>query len=478
MTRILPTFCLLFLAVATAAAEGDIPSVPLILHPAASPMPALKYPLLPELRDTIPGNAVDHYRQAIQNMKQDAPLERNWYLTVDKWTAAPLKDLPQVEVGKFLKACESTFKEVNAGARSERCEWGMTEEIRKKGLKGLNSSFPDLMGLRKIAALLTLQVRYDLAQGRTGQAARTLQIGFAMARHIGGSNTILPALYGVVIGNLMLERLEELIQQPDSPSFYWPLTDLPRPFIDMRRPLQGERVMIYGNFPGMTEAVSDLHAKPWTREQVEAVVAIFQQMDKNNSLLGEKPEAEKVLRLASKQEGIKKILMDQGSPKDIVDVMPDEQVALLLALQQYDVMFDDFRKWQSLPLWESHPVMIKLEEQQKKRQDDKDGPTVALARLFHPSSTATAFAGQARVDRRIAALRCVEAVRLYAAGHDGKLPSSLEEIKDLPTPLDPVTGKAFDYKLVGDRAFLTCMPFPGQTPSNANTPSFELIMKK
>jgi hypothetical protein len=140
MTRILPTFCLLFLAVATAAAEGDIPSVPLILHPAASPMPALKYPLLPELRDTIPGNAVDHYRQAIQNMKQDAPLERNWYLTVDKWTAAPLKDLPQVEVGKFLKACESTFKEVNAGARSERCEWGMTEEIRKKGL---NRSFPD-----------------------------------------------------------------------------------------------------------------------------------------------------------------------------------------------------------------------------------------------------------------------------------------------------------------------------------------------
>ena len=44
--------------------------------------------------------------------------------------------------------------------------------------------------------------------------------------------------------------------------------------------------------------------------------------------------------------------------------------------------------------------------------------------------------------------------------------------------IDPVTGKAFDYRVAGDHAFLTCTPFPGQPPSNANTPLFELIMKK
>jgi hypothetical protein len=54
----------------------------------------------------------------------------------------------------------------------------------------------------------------------------------------------------------------------------------------------------------------------------------------------------------------------------------------------------------------------------------------------------------------------------------------LEEIKDAPTPLDPVTGKAFDYHVVGDRAFLTSTPFPGVPPDNANTPSYELSIQR
>ncbi len=77
---------------------------------------ALKYALLPELQDTTPGNAVDHYRQAIKNLKQDAPPERDWHPTLDQWMAAPLKDFPREDVAKFLKPCESTFKEVEAGA--------------------------------------------------------------------------------------------------------------------------------------------------------------------------------------------------------------------------------------------------------------------------------------------------------------------------------------------------------------------------
>jgi hypothetical protein len=475
MKHILLAFVLVLLG-AAAVPVDDVRSKPLTLHAPAPAERALQYALLPELRDTTPGNAADHYRQAIRNMEQDAQLERDWYLVVDKWMAAPLKELPQEEVAKFLKPCESTFKEVDAGARSEQCDWGLTEEIRKKGLKGLNSTFPSTSGLRKIAALLTLKVRYDLAQGRTGQAARTLQTGFAVARHISDSSTYINALIGIVIGNLMLERLEELIQQPDAPSFYWPLTDLPRPFIDLRRPLQGERVFFYGIIPGAAEAASDLRAKPWTPEQVEMLTAVFRQLDKSSSLIGEKAEMEKLLHLAAQQKGIKKILTEQGRPKDIVDAMPNEQVALLLALQRYDLMFDELLKWQSLPFWESHPAMVKVEERLE-RQNDKDGPTVALARLFHPSATKV-LAAQVRIDRRIAALRCVEAVRLYAAAHDGKLPPSLEEIKDAPAPIDPVTGKAFDYHIAGDRAFLTCMPFPGQTPSNDNTPSFELILKK
>ncbi len=124
-----------------------------------------------------------------------------------------------------------------------------------------------------------------------------------------------------------------MIQQPDAPSFYWPLTDLPRPIIDLRRPLQGESVCL---IPGVNERVSDLNAMPSSPEQVDAVVAVFRQMDKNNAILGPvlggKPEEEeKLLHLAAQQEGIKKILIDEGRPKEVVDAMPDIQAALLVA---------------------------------------------------------------------------------------------------------------------------------------------------
>jgi hypothetical protein len=59
---------------------------------------------------------------------------------------------------------------------------------------------------------------------------------------------------------------------------------------------------------------------------------------------------------------------------------------------------------------------------------------------------------QARLDRRVAALRVVEAIRMYAATKGGALPESLDNITDVPVPLDPVTGKPFGYHLEGGRA--------------------------
>jgi hypothetical protein len=59
-----------------------------------------------------------------------------------------------------------------------------------------------------------------------------------------------------------------------------------------------------------------------------------------------------------------------------------------------------------------------------------------------------------RLERKIDVLRVFEALRLYAAGHHGKLPETLANVTEAPIPKDPVTGKAFEYKLTGDRATL------------------------
>jgi hypothetical protein len=471
MKHTLLAFGLALLAAAAAPAADDVRSVPLTLHAPAPAARALRYALLPELMDTTPGNAADHYRQAIKNMKQDVPLSRDLSETLERWMAVPLKDLPREDVARFLKQCESTFKEVEAGARCEQCDWGLTEKIRKAGIGTL---LPDVQPMREMANILRLRVRYELAEGRFDQAAHTLQTGFAMARHVGEEPALICALVGMAMTSIMLDRVEEFIQQPGAPSLYWPLTDLPRPLFDLRDPMQGERLMAYGTFPGTAEMSADINAKPWTPEQVEKNVALLGELtNEQNDVLKVKDNVEMLLRIAARHEAAKKVLIDEGRPKELVDAMPHIQVALLASLRQYDQAYDEILKWQSLPFWEARPAMQKVEQRLK---DDPDAPAIPLVRLLLPA-VQKVFGARTRVDRRIAALRCVEAVRLYAAAHDGKPPASLEDIKDTPVPDDPATGKPFGYRVVGERAFFSSTPLPGQPAINATTPTYELIIK-
>jgi hypothetical protein len=476
MKRTCTILFIIFLSVTTASAENDVPSTLLVLHPAASPTPALKFPLLPELRDTIPGNAVTHYRQAFKNMKQDAPLESGWVVASDQWLASPLQDFPREEVGKLLKQCDRTLQEAEAGARSEQCDWEMTEEFRTKGVAKL---LPDIQGMRQIGILVNLRARFELAEGRPDKAARTIQTGFALARHISEEPTLSGALVGFGIAACMVGRLQEFVQQPGVPNLYWSLTDLPRPFIDMRKEMQSERIKTYSMFPGMAEMAADLNAKPFTPEQVEKAVAPLLTLERKRFVQLRLADPARTARLlAVRHEAAKKILINQGRPKELVDAMPHFQVGLLLALQQYDQALDEYIKLETLPYPEVRAQAAAVEKRTKEMFQNKDGPAIPLAENLLLPTLIEMYHVRSRLDRRIAALRCMEAVRLYAAAHDGKLPPSLDDIKDEPVPLDPMTGRAFVYRLVGDRAFLACEPIPDRPTEIRYAPSFELVMKK
>jgi len=58
------------------------------------------------------------------------------------------------------------------------------------------------------------------------------------------------------------------------------------------------------------------------------------------------------------------------------------------------------------------------------------------------------------VDRKIAALQCIEALRLYAGIHDGKFPEKLSDVTEIKIPNDPVTQKPFSYTSTGTEAVL------------------------
>jgi hypothetical protein len=84
---------------------------------------------------------------------------------------------------------------------------------------------------------------------------------------------------------------------------------------------------------------------------------------------------------------------------------------------------------------------------------------------------------QARIDQRIALLRHVEALRMYAADNDGKLPTKLDEVK-VPLPVDPVTGKPFLYEVSGGTALIKGSPPKGEEQNAAYNVRYAVTIKK
>jgi tetratricopeptide (TPR) repeat protein len=59
-----------------------------------------------------------------------------------------------------------------------------------------------------------------------------------------------------------------------------------------------------------------------------------------------------------------------------------------------------------------------------------------------------------RLDRHVAALQCIEAMRLYMAAHNGMFPSRLSDVTLVTVPDDPATRKPFVYNRTGSKAVL------------------------
>ena len=84
-----------------------------------------------------------------------------------------------------------------------------------------------------------------------------------------------------------------------------------------------------------------------------------------------------------------------------------------------------------------------------------------------------------RLDRHVAALQCVEALRLYAA-HEGKFPKELSRITEVLVPSDPVMQKPFVYRCTGSGAVLEAPAPEGATERDAKRYAirYELSLKE
>jgi len=81
-----------------------------------------------------------------------------------------------------------------------------------------------------------------------------------------------------------------------------------------------------------------------------------------------------------------------------------------------------------------------------------------------------------RLNNNLNGLQCVEAIRHYAATHDGQLPENLSYISRMEMPKDVMSGKAFEYRRTSAGAVLkSVMPEGGGPKDMVN---YVIVLKK
>ena len=172
-------------------------------------------------------------------------------------------------------------------------------------------------------------------------------------------------------------------------------------------------------------------------------------------------------------------LLKMGKTQEQLNTMPAAQVVLLEALLEYNRLRDQLLVWFNVPFVEGARGIEISQSNIRKIKIEAEG-NLFLATLIStlPGTEQLHFAG-VRIDRKIAALRTIEALRLHAAVNHHGFPAELADITIVPVPTDPVTGKPFEYKLTDDgKALLSGEAPKGRTPAQGNTLLYELTLSK
>ncbi|MBN1764598.1 MAG: hypothetical protein JW860_05020 [Sedimentisphaerales bacterium] len=444
--------------------KETIPTLSLTISPAPEPREALKYRLIPGVLDQKPGNAALLYYTALEMMPDDK--DNDYMEEIKDWQDMASDQLPHKEVQDVLDKFDKSFHYIELAAHRESCDWQYP--VREEGFSML---MPALGQFRNLSRALCLKAHMQIINGQYDEALLTLQNGMTMSLQVGKGSTLIQNLVGIAMAALILKQAENFISSPDTPNLYWALTGLPDPFIDIRHAMEWEQAIIYVEFPRL----EDLDKKILTPEEASRLVVDYFGILANLGAEG-KSRVNGILPalgwIMLHYQDAKRFLTEHGIDPDWVDKVPAAQAVMLYQLWQFRETRDSIFKWFNVPYIQAKPYLKKLEEEFAGMSGNlKDNVFNAIL----PAMGRVHFI-MTRMERDIAILRCVEAVRMYTAENDGRFPPTLADITTVPVPTDPLTGHDFIYQLVDGKAVIESPVPPDGSPKDGRR--YELTLRK
>src|SRR5579864_3471348 len=192
----------LFLALAFLPAQPNPaePVVRLTVQPMAAPKPALKYQLLPEVRELVPGNPYQGYIKCFME-------QRNFYFSkaaVSERTK--ILSMPLDQLAKEYKDYPGNLRYADYAARLDSLDWQLTQRIQSEGLEFHAGELP---ALRALAIALQARLRVQAANKKFPEAIEGAKAMFKLARDLGEYPAPEANLFGISLVHLALDTFEE-----------------------------------------------------------------------------------------------------------------------------------------------------------------------------------------------------------------------------------------------------------------------------
>lgn len=432
--------------------------------PAAEPVPALKHRLTLRERELKPGNAATHYSRAfpeggvesiwkrLEKEYSDEELQQ-WY-----GQALPLNQLPLEKARKAAASFQDIIDNfVAPGSERLDCDWGHGIITELRGPDVYSFRLPEIQSMRAISRGLMLAARVAVADHDYTQAINLLRMNYRLGENVAKSPFIVSGLVGLAVCSMGNAEVVEVIASPDSPNLYWALAELPRPLVDLRTSIRHELSFNVAIFPFMESPETAQHSpEQWAQLLSDSFVSL-QQLSANGSAHLDPRAA----RLAVAGLGVlaypaaKQRLVESGMEVATVEAMPVGQVIAIDAAREFRRIADQMEKWWYVPTAQLKGVDLDSE-------DFRGGSSLegnfakAAAQIMLPALESVRNA-EVRLEWQLNALQTIEAIRMHAAKM-GKLPEALDEITVVPLPLNPTTGKPYQYRLDGETAILE-LPF-------------------
>ena len=310
---------------------------------------------------------------------------------------------------------------------------------------------PDAQGFRNLAGRgLHIWNGQQIAKGNLHGAREGILTQFACARHVAQTPFIVTHLVANAISRMGLERIELLIQQPDSPNLYWALAGLPDSIGPVKEAIELESRALIKSLPSFSDGVPATGDAKW--KSAAAEFSTFMELSNPRKLTPS--EANELKRnLLTESIGVLKNRM--GFQDDALAKMSDEEKIMrwvMLTTQEFSTRVENAF---SLPAPDAIELLTQIDAETKALEEKLGAPASPFMK-----NAANIYMSLYGFGRRVKFLQTVEAIRNHMSLNDGKLPRSLNELS-LPIPIDPFTNQPFEYQLSGKTATLKMVAIEG-----------------